>query len=285
MLAYAPLVPVQQPRHPLLDILGVHLLPADLAGLAEQVAGGEPAHRPGVALHRPRRLALRGQVQPEGPDVRPERPGIAPPGPLRAGHSFILIPRIRSRGHARSAALGRVAEPGKSGSNGVKPSFVLRRCAADGSRRAVAGPGPGRSVRLKSDRKSPPLGACGVHARGVKGLSGAWSDCLPQQAAIGLEHPLSVRWRSRTRSGRLTRVIPPARTGLAMLDVVRRLLYVRACLRHTERCPFPGRRRRADRLLRTYGRTFDPCTANTWSGSGGWLSSETSAAALLDGSK
>jgi hypothetical protein len=76
------------------------------------VAGGEPAHRPGVALHRPRRLALRGQVQPEGPDVWPERPGSAL-GPLRAGHSFILIPRIRRRGHARSAALRRVKEPGR----------------------------------------------------------------------------------------------------------------------------------------------------------------------------
>ena len=31
-----------------------------------------------------------------------------------------------------------------------------------------------------SDRKSPPLGAHGVHARRVKGLLGAWSDCSPQ---------------------------------------------------------------------------------------------------------
>jgi hypothetical protein len=38
---------------------------------------------------------------------------------------------------------------GRSGSNGMKPSFALRRCAGDGSRSAVAGPGPGRSVRLK----------------------------------------------------------------------------------------------------------------------------------------
>jgi hypothetical protein len=51
-------VPVQQLGHPPLDILGVHLLPAGPAGLAGQVAGGEPAHRRGVALHCPGCLAL-----------------------------------------------------------------------------------------------------------------------------------------------------------------------------------------------------------------------------------
>jgi hypothetical protein len=103
--------------------LPVHLLPAGLAGLAEQVVGGEPAHRPGVALHRPRRLALRGQVQPEGPDVWPERSGIAPPGPLRAGHSFILIPRIPAADMPVTLRSGGLKSPGGSGSDGIKPSL------------------------------------------------------------------------------------------------------------------------------------------------------------------
>ena len=57
------------------------LLPAGLAGLAEQVAGGEPAHRGGVALHRPGCLALGGQVQPERRDVWAERARVRLPGP------------------------------------------------------------------------------------------------------------------------------------------------------------------------------------------------------------
>ena len=66
-------MPVQQLHHPALDIVPVGLLPAGLAGLAEQVAGGEPADGAGVALDRPGRFALGGQVQLERADVRRER--------------------------------------------------------------------------------------------------------------------------------------------------------------------------------------------------------------------
>jgi hypothetical protein len=72
-LAFAAGVAVQQLDHPLPDIVPVCLLPAGLSGLAQQVGGGEPGHRAGVALHRPGCLALGGQVQPERGDVRAER--------------------------------------------------------------------------------------------------------------------------------------------------------------------------------------------------------------------
>jgi hypothetical protein len=66
-------VPVQQPRHPLLDVLPVHLLPAGPAG---QAGGGEPLHRLGVGPDRLDGLALGGQAQRERADLSLECPGV-----------------------------------------------------------------------------------------------------------------------------------------------------------------------------------------------------------------
>jgi hypothetical protein len=98
------------------------------------------------------------------------------------------------------------------------------------------------------------------------GLVGVSSGCQPLGGRFASPRLLWTRSRLRKRS----------------------LVYVRACLRHTERCPF---REDEGGLTACSNLRQDvwPCTANTWSASvkalTGWLSSETSAAALLDGSK
>ena len=67
-----------------------YLLPAGLAGLAEQVTDGEPAHRRGVAVHRPGCPARGSQMQPERPDVcaeRARRPAARPARGAAAGRA------------------------------------------------------------------------------------------------------------------------------------------------------------------------------------------------------
>jgi hypothetical protein len=89
-------VAVQQPRHPLLDVLAVHLLPAGLAGLPGQAGGGEPLHRLGVSPDRLGGLALRGQPQGERADFSLEYPGgqlLGLPGTrFLYGHSLGSLP-------------------------------------------------------------------------------------------------------------------------------------------------------------------------------------------------
>ena len=73
----------------------------------------------GVALHRPGRFALGGQVQPERGDVRAERPRVQQPGrpglpgaSPRAGHSFPLLGLAGGRGMVRGAPFVRVTGHG-----------------------------------------------------------------------------------------------------------------------------------------------------------------------------
>jgi len=77
-------VPVQQPRHPLLDVLPAHLLPAGPAG---QAGGGEPLHRLGVDADCLGGLALGGQAQGERADLSLEYPGVQLLGLLRGTRS------------------------------------------------------------------------------------------------------------------------------------------------------------------------------------------------------
>jgi hypothetical protein len=106
-------VPVQQMHHPAPDIVPVGLLPAGLAGLAGQVAGGEPADGTGLALDRPGRFALGGQVQPERANIAASGPASSSAGcrERRRGTVVVLLspaglPDARSRcGHRSSAFL------------------------------------------------------------------------------------------------------------------------------------------------------------------------------------
>jgi hypothetical protein len=88
-------VPVQQPGHPLLDVLAAHLLPAGLAGLPRQ-GGGEPLHRLGVGPDRLGGLAFGGQAQSERADLSLECPGVQllglPGTRLLCGHGLGSLP-------------------------------------------------------------------------------------------------------------------------------------------------------------------------------------------------
>ena len=88
--------------------------------LPAQVAGGEPADRRGVALHRPGCLALGGQVQSERADQRLERARVQLPGllgqarvPPQYGHSFTLRRRVCGRMPTRSKAFPRLSGPAR----------------------------------------------------------------------------------------------------------------------------------------------------------------------------
>ena len=92
-------VETQQPHHPAPHIMGLYLVPPGAGGLGDQVGRSEPLHRLGVGPHRLCRLALGGQMKPEGADLWLERARVkrlAPPGArLRDVHSFSLFLRFR----------------------------------------------------------------------------------------------------------------------------------------------------------------------------------------------
>jgi hypothetical protein len=97
----------QQPHRPPLQISLVHLFPAALAGLGQDVGGGEPADRLGVGADRPRRLPLSGHVQRERLNFGLQRPRVqvlphSRPVAQRE-HSFTLIPRLRHHDGVRYA--------------------------------------------------------------------------------------------------------------------------------------------------------------------------------------
>ena len=92
-------VETQQPHHPAPHIMALHLVPPGAGGPGDQVGRSKPLHRFGVGPHRLGRLALGGQVKPEGADLRLERARVkrlAPPEALlRDVHSFSLFLRFR----------------------------------------------------------------------------------------------------------------------------------------------------------------------------------------------
>jgi hypothetical protein len=89
-------VAVQQPGHPLLDVLAAHLLPAGPAALPGQ-ASGEPLHRLGVGPYCLGGLALGGQAQGERADLSLECPGVQvlglPGTRFLYGHGLGSLPR------------------------------------------------------------------------------------------------------------------------------------------------------------------------------------------------
>jgi hypothetical protein len=81
-------VKTERPHHPAPHIVRLYLVPPGVSGPRDQVGRGEPLHGLGVGPHRLGRLALGGQVQPEGADLRPERARVkrlAPPRAWAAG--------------------------------------------------------------------------------------------------------------------------------------------------------------------------------------------------------
>jgi hypothetical protein len=113
-------VPVQQPCHPLLDVLPAHLLPAGPAG---QAGGGEPLHRLGVGADCLGGLALGGQAQSERADLSLEYPGVQLLGLLRG---------TRSRcGHGRgSLPAARHPQPSVSAAERLQSTTMTEKCGA-----------------------------------------------------------------------------------------------------------------------------------------------------------
>ena len=97
----------QQPHRPPLQILPVHLPPAGLIRLRDQVRRREPAHRLGIGVQSPPGLALGGQVQPERAHLGLERPRVQRlrmrRAPLPGRRSFTLVPLILAGTGARNA--------------------------------------------------------------------------------------------------------------------------------------------------------------------------------------
>ena len=115
-------VAVQQPGHPLLDVVAVDLLPAGLAG---QVGGGEPLHGLGIGAYRLGGLVPGGQVQSERADLGLEHPGVQLLGLAgarsRCGHGLLpFLPGSAPSAARRFARAGPKHQSGRAASLGYE---------------------------------------------------------------------------------------------------------------------------------------------------------------------
>jgi hypothetical protein len=159
-------VAVQQPRHPLLDVLAAHLLPAGLPG---QVSGGEPSHRLGVGPDCFGGLALGGQPQSERADLRLEYPRVQLLG---------LLPGTRSWcGHGLGSLPGRTIR---------SPAFPQARFHNPRDRAS------GRNGSRQRETRVPSLATCMPAGRGTTDRVGARSLCVPIEVPARAEPPYAA---------------------------------------------------------------------------------------------